>query len=294
MNTDQLRTFLSLARTKNFSASAKELFVAQSTASKRIAELEKELGTSLFTRSNREVRLTYSGKLFLNYAEQINNLEDRARQSCSKTSGLGEGIRLGSAYDFSTLRLSSCLPSLVRDFPSFSFSLKSGHTSLLISSLKQALLDVIFTHHPLHHLNYECIELPGYDIAMVASASNHTGPTEYTVSQVATLPFIDTNFLYAETRLQLFPFPMDFKVTLDVAENAIPLLKQTDWIAILPLPLIENEIESGELTRLRFVDYDLPPVRCYMIYSKALPSGPLFPIVEALRLQIQGGKSEGQ
>jgi LysR family transcriptional repressor of citA len=44
MDTTQLKTFLSLVETGNFSTSAKNLIIAQSTVSKRIKDLEKEVG----------------------------------------------------------------------------------------------------------------------------------------------------------------------------------------------------------------------------------------------------------
>ena len=44
MNTEQLETFLALAETKNFSRCAQRLIISQSAVSKRIFELEKELG----------------------------------------------------------------------------------------------------------------------------------------------------------------------------------------------------------------------------------------------------------
>ena len=51
MNTEQLETFLALAETKNFSRCAQRLIISQSAVSKRIFELEKELGQTLFHRS---------------------------------------------------------------------------------------------------------------------------------------------------------------------------------------------------------------------------------------------------
>lgn len=46
MNTENLRTFIALSKYKNFTKTAESLFVAQSTVTNRIAELEKEVGKS--------------------------------------------------------------------------------------------------------------------------------------------------------------------------------------------------------------------------------------------------------
>ena len=58
MDIEALNTFLTLANTKNYTRTAAQLFVAQSTVTNRIHELEKELNIALFTRNNRSVELT--------------------------------------------------------------------------------------------------------------------------------------------------------------------------------------------------------------------------------------------
>ena len=49
MDIEALNTFLTLANTKNYTRTAAQLFVAQSTVTNRIHELEKELNIALFT-----------------------------------------------------------------------------------------------------------------------------------------------------------------------------------------------------------------------------------------------------
>lgn len=47
------------------------MFIAQSTVTNRISELEKEVGKRLFSRGSKTVTLTEEGKIFLKYAERI-------------------------------------------------------------------------------------------------------------------------------------------------------------------------------------------------------------------------------
>lgn len=62
MDTTTLRTFIALAQIKNFTKTAQQLFVAQSTVTNRIRDLETELGKSLFVRNHKQVELTPAGK----------------------------------------------------------------------------------------------------------------------------------------------------------------------------------------------------------------------------------------
>ena len=64
MNTDNLRTFLLLVKLKNFTRVAERLFIAQSTVTNRIAELEREMNVKLLRRDTRNVALPEEGKTF--------------------------------------------------------------------------------------------------------------------------------------------------------------------------------------------------------------------------------------
>ena len=59
-----LRTFESAGRRQSFSRAAEELYTTQSTVSRTIAELERELNVRLFERRHRQVTLTEAGSLF--------------------------------------------------------------------------------------------------------------------------------------------------------------------------------------------------------------------------------------
>jgi len=71
MTIDQLRHFVTAASTKSFSHASVLEFTTQSTISKNIAYIEKELGVKLFTRYNRRVEITEAGKMFLVDAKAI-------------------------------------------------------------------------------------------------------------------------------------------------------------------------------------------------------------------------------
>lgn len=68
MNLQHLEYFISVARTENFSTSARLLSVSQPALSKSISGLESTLGVPLFEKQGRNVRLTEYGKIFATYA----------------------------------------------------------------------------------------------------------------------------------------------------------------------------------------------------------------------------------
>ncbi len=71
MTLNQLKYIIEIAETGSISMAAARLFIAQPSLSKSVAELEKEMGITIFNRSNRGVYLSEDGTRFLSYARQI-------------------------------------------------------------------------------------------------------------------------------------------------------------------------------------------------------------------------------
>ncbi|MFG2648192.1 LysR family transcriptional regulator [Streptomyces sp. NPDC048436] len=65
-----LRYFVAVAQELHFTRAAERLFVSQPALSKQIRSRERQLGTELFVRDRREVRLTSAGAALLPYAQQ--------------------------------------------------------------------------------------------------------------------------------------------------------------------------------------------------------------------------------
>ena len=84
MHEEQLRYFMSAARCGSFSAAARECYVDQSTVSRQIAALERELGTELFLRKGRSLTLTAAGsymtEMARNYLDQCVRLQVGCRR----------------------------------------------------------------------------------------------------------------------------------------------------------------------------------------------------------------------
>src|SRR4249920_3648759 len=90
---DQLRTFIAAAEEGSFSAAGRKLHRAQSVVSHTLANLEAQLGVSLFERSGRYPQLTEEGQSLLRdaraVADQMDGFKARAR---SMREGLEPGL----------------------------------------------------------------------------------------------------------------------------------------------------------------------------------------------------------
>ncbi len=81
MTLQQLKYVITIADCGSMNEAAKQLFIAQPSLSGTVKELEKELGITLFIRSNRGITITPDGSEFLVHARQVLDqysvLEDR-------------------------------------------------------------------------------------------------------------------------------------------------------------------------------------------------------------------------
>lgn len=96
MELHQLRYFLAVARTRNFSRAAEQCHVSQPSLSQQIMKLEGELEERLFERTKRSVSLTPTGELFRQHAERVVEALEAAKDSVREVRGRVRGrVALG-------------------------------------------------------------------------------------------------------------------------------------------------------------------------------------------------------
>ncbi len=86
MNTDRVLYFLTVAKKGSFSAAAQQHFVSQSAISLQIAELEKELGCKLFTRTTTGVIQTPEGRKLIPLARTLIQAEQQLKDEMARLS----------------------------------------------------------------------------------------------------------------------------------------------------------------------------------------------------------------
>lgn len=118
MDTQSLNVFTAVAENGSFSIAAERLFLTQPAISKRIAQLEQQLGTRLFDRVGRRIRLTEAGRALLPRARQVLlDLEDMSREISNLTGQVAGTLRIGTSHHIGLHRLPPVLRRFSRDYP---------------------------------------------------------------------------------------------------------------------------------------------------------------------------------
>lgn len=173
MNFAQLEYFLAVAQSKNFSHAAENSYVSQSSLSKQIKALEKELGVELFVRSSAGVSLTPAGEMFLRFAGKTHRDYETVLLSLGRYSaGAHLRVRLGALPLMGAYDLDSALAGFQIDNMSTQIDLFEREQANLLRRLEMDQVDVaIIRTDNLSRDEYDWVTLVRDEIVIVCS--NH-------------------------------------------------------------------------------------------------------------------------
>lgn len=147
MTLEQLEALIAVADRRSFSAAAQALDVSKQTVSRRIGELEDELGLSLLIRSTRRVAVSDDGHAFLHHArEAVETLRDGVLNLRSRASDPAGELWVGAPALFARHFLNPLVQRFLRRHPKMRISLCALETA---DSFSLDHLDVAITIGPL-------------------------------------------------------------------------------------------------------------------------------------------------
>lgn len=143
MELQQLRYVIALSEELNFKRASQKLHVTQPTLSQQLKKLEDEIGTTLFERSPKYVRLTKSGEKFLPYAMEMLDCLERGLQDLREKSGELRGtLRIAAIPTIGPYLFPALIKSVQKAAPNVKLELFEAITPRLIEQLKQGIYDL--------------------------------------------------------------------------------------------------------------------------------------------------------
>jgi len=144
MEMHQIRYFLAICRTGNFTRAAELCNVTQPALTRAVMRLEEELGGPLLLRDHKQTRLTPLGELMRPLLEQTHNAAESAKQQAAvfrrhSTSSLG----LGLSFDTSPGLLIEPINELREKFPGFELALAQLPTDMLFDRLEEGEIEAL-------------------------------------------------------------------------------------------------------------------------------------------------------
>ena len=193
IETRLLRYFLAVAREQNITRAAETLYVTQSTLSKQMMDLEKQLGKKLFVRGKRKLFLTEEGEFLRGRAQEILNLientEDAFQTGAERirghiTIGCGETVVMGD--------IAGLLAEFRRLHPDVQLHTHSGDADMILERLDKGLVDMGLLLGPIRQEKYEYLNLHKKDIygLLMPSDCDLAQQKAINIDQLKALPLI--------------------------------------------------------------------------------------------------------
>lgn len=144
LNLNLYRVFYTVAKTKSFSESSRTLHISQPAISKHIQNLEYELNTLLFNRTNRGIELTPEAKALLVYVEKAYNYLMLGERELQEGKELTKGtVTIGAPTYISIYYLNEYIKKFMSEHPNIVIKIVNNDEKGLLDMFSQHSIDFL-------------------------------------------------------------------------------------------------------------------------------------------------------
>lgn len=263
MELHELRAFEAVAKYRSFTQAAEALFLTQPAVTRQVASLEAKLGTRLFDRLGRSVRLTSAGEVLRRYAAEILRLSAEAESAVADVAtGAAGRISVGASSTTATYVLPDYLRKFREAWPRVELSVHTGASAHVAEMVARGTVDLGIVTGYREPLGLVEVALGEYATGVVVFPAHPLSRGESRTMKAAELagsPLIlmeeGTNLRSYVDRL-LSAAGVEERVTmeLDNVEAIKKMIEAGLGISLLPLVTVEAEVRAGRLVALTLAD----------------------------------------
>lgn len=156
-----LQYFLAVAREENITRAASQLHITQPTLSRQLAQLEGELGVTLFVRGRHNISLTHEGRLLRRRAEEITDLVAHTKQEITHADEYVDGcITLGCGIFSAGHLLAELIKQYHQQYPMVTFDLYTGTADEVTAKMQDGLIDIGLILEPADLEAFDYVRMP--------------------------------------------------------------------------------------------------------------------------------------
>jgi DNA-binding transcriptional LysR family regulator len=256
MRTEELETFLWIARLGGVGAAASRMNLTQPAITRRIRELEHQIGAKLFYRSGRGVRLTSVGQTCAVLAERIVADIATFKQASNSDAPVLATVRMGVAETIALTWLDRLLVRIEKNYPVAQVDFEIDLTTNLAEKLKRGTIDIAFvagtpTVQDTNRISLGSTSLrwmckPGlFDPAKIITPKHLANLPIFTLSREAHAYSTAIDWF---NQGQVVPQRLSHCNSLTVITS---LLKKRGGVSLLPEHLLRDHIKAKTLVALK-------------------------------------------
>ena len=194
MNLNHLNYFRVLAKLEHYTQAADKLSITQPSLSHAMSSLEKDLGTYLFEKQGRNIKLTKYGKIYFEYVDRALSELEKGERKLRELTNISSGtIELGYIYTLGP----AFVPTLIKNFVSIGenknikFSFGQGTTKSLIEDLKNEKFDIVLCSYVENEEDVEFIPIRREELVVIVANDHPLAKKDFiTLRDVDNYPLI--------------------------------------------------------------------------------------------------------
>ncbi|GGQ34725.1 HTH-type transcriptional regulator HdfR [Shewanella litoralis] len=243
MDTDLLKTFLEVSRTRHFGKAAENLYLTRSAVSFRIKQLEGILGVELFERLRNNIQPTPAGERMLGHAEAVLNAWERAKQDIILNQQHSTQLTVSAGHNIWDAYLQPFLQPLHLGLEGVALRTDVLSGSVMTRQLIERTLDIAISFDPPKLDELELIKLAQIKLVLV------TKQHHLKLSQASSIPYIKVdwgtafNITHAQDYTML-PLPV---LHTSSARMALDFILNNGGCAFLPEVLVKPYLTNKTL-----------------------------------------------
>lgn len=172
MNLNHLNYFRVLAKLEHYTQAADKLSITQPSLSHAMSSLEKDLGTYLFEKQGRNIKLTKYGKIYFEYVDRALSELEKGERKLRELTNISSGtIELGYIYTLGP----TFVPMLIKKFvtveenKNIKFVFGQGTTKVLIEELKNEKYDMVLCSYVENEDEVDFIPIENEELVVIVS-----------------------------------------------------------------------------------------------------------------------------
>jgi len=274
VDTEQARTFLTIAANGSFLEAARQLHLTQSTVSARVQRLEEELGARLFIRNRSGATLTQAGRRFMEHAKRLVLTVEQARHDIGLPNRYRATIRVGGRIALWEGLLPQWVGRMRRVAPDIAIRSEIGFEEDLMRHLVEGTLDIGLMYTPSHSPELVVEHLFDERLVLVSSRRDDEQPGDDYV-------YVEWGPGFYAQHARHYPDLERPPQIVNIGWLGVQLILSNGGSCFLPARMAEPYLASGSLFRVKGSPEYIHPA--YLVYPRKTDHAEMEQALELLR-----------
>jgi len=254
---------MTVANERSFSRAAEMLQRTQPAITLAVQKLERDIGEKLLDRAGRDLALTDSGRVVLEYSRRFDNLERDLQSTLSELRDVAAGRLVIGANETTSLYLMQHIVSYRQHYPKVRIQMRRSLSSKIPAQVIDGDLEFgVITYDP-EDERLDSHVLCRDHLAFVVSPEHRLAKQEVvSIQELGAESFVAHHVIspYRDTVLKAFQrarVPLHVDVEMPTVETIRMMVARNEGVAFLPGMCVERDLKVGDLKEVKVLELEV-------------------------------------